>query len=121
MTNKKILIVDNEPDIITINEALLRGAGYDVDSERNYTEAFRRCKEQEDKFSLLLIGVDYISHTSAIELANSVKNHNPNLPIVANTSEYEKEMREAGANYVVERPFHNNVFLETIGKAVRGE
>lgn len=86
MEPKKILIVDDDIDVITMIETILRKEGYLVISANDKTEGMKKIKEE--KPDLAILDVMMSTHYEGFELAKEIID-NPELnkiPILMQTS-----------------------------------
>lgn len=86
MDAKKIIIVDDDIDVITVVETILNSAGYEVISANNKTEGIELMKSE--KPDLAILDVMMTTHYEGFELANEMIN-NPELkkiPFLMHTS-----------------------------------
>jgi CheY-like chemotaxis protein len=54
-TNKKLLVIDDDPDFVEVVVSILENAGYEVDAKYNPDEGFEALKK--GKYDLLLLDV----------------------------------------------------------------
>src|SRR5512142_1085918 len=69
----KILVIDDDPDIVTAVQMVLEGAGHQVTSAPNGRQGLERIKS--DHPELIILDVMMESHTEGFELA--LKLHSP--------------------------------------------
>jgi CheY-like chemotaxis protein len=72
-TMAKILVIDDDPDIVTAVQMVLEGAGHQVTSAPNGRQGLERIKS--DHPELIILDVMMESHTEGFELA--LKLHSP--------------------------------------------
>lgn len=86
MESKKILIVDDDIDVITIIETILSKEGYHVVSATNKTEGMQKIRE--DKPDLAILDVMMTTHYEGFELAKELTDDSElrKLPILMQTS-----------------------------------
>lgn len=86
MKTKKIVIIDDDIDVITIVETILRKEGYEVSSANNKIEGMK--KIQEVNPDLAILDVMMTTHYEGFELAKEITEHPTfkNLPIIMQTS-----------------------------------
>lgn len=86
MKKTKILIIDDDIDVITIVETILKKEGYEVISANNKIEGMK--KIQEEKPDLAILDVMMTTHYEGFELAKEITDHPKfkNLPIIMQTS-----------------------------------
>ncbi len=86
METKKILIVDDDIDVITVAETILKKAGYEVISANSKEEGIEKMKSE--KPNLAILDVMMTTHYEGFELANEML-HNEDLkkiPFLMQTS-----------------------------------
>ena len=115
----RVLIAEDNEDIRDIVEAIFMARGDHVTLARDGEEAWKLYQEQKGELSVLLTDFGMPKMTGD-ELIRRVKQDNPNFPIVLYTAGEEniKRAKEAGADYVLEKPFENKVLAETVRKAI---
>ena len=77
----RVLVVDDEPQLVRIQEERLRRRGYQVTALTDSREALSIFREQPDRFDLLLTDQTMPVLTGA-DLAQAVLELNPSLPII---------------------------------------
>jgi len=104
----KVLIVDDEPDVVVAIEEFLRMEGYEVYSTTSPIEALEMIKKQ--KYHILLTDI-VMPQMDGIELLTQVKQYDALTQVIMMTgySTMDTTMRclEAGANDYVLKPFKN--------------
>lgn len=70
MTNKKIMIVDDDQSMIFLEKAIIASAGYTVISESDSTKALEIIKKEQPQLILMDIAMPEIN---GIELAEKIK------------------------------------------------
>jgi DNA-binding response OmpR family regulator len=115
----KILIADDEPNIVTALEFLLRGRGYEVDVVRNGAEALARIRDTRPDLVLLDVmmpeksGYDVCREIrSRAELARTKV---VMLSAKGSQADMGKGM-DAGADLYITKPFSNRELLDRIGQ-----
>jgi CheY-like chemotaxis protein len=86
METKKILIVDDDIDVITIIETILKKEGYNVISANDKVEGMKKIKEE--KPDLAILDVMMTTHYEGFELAKEITD-DPELqkiPVLMQTS-----------------------------------
>ncbi len=71
MSTKKILIVDDDVDIINMLKAILKREGYEVIAANNKNEAIKAA--EENKPDMAILDVIMTTHYEGFELANELK------------------------------------------------
>lgn len=115
----KILIVDDDPVILTLLSNLLRKSGYEVITAKNGDEGlkFARLKNPD------LIITDYeMPGITGIELLTTIKESNPEMPVVMLTCHSDVSLTiksiQAGAYDYIEKPLQPQKLLETIRNGI---
>ena len=115
---ERILLVDDEPDVLEVEQQVLENLGYHVEACPSPQEALRRFRADPGAFDLLFTDQS-MPDMSGLELAASLRALRPDLPVVLCTG-FERrstrlEARELGIDQVVLKP----VSVYSIGEAVR--
>lgn len=84
MKKKKILLVDDDPDLISAFEAILYNQGYDVITAINKNEGFKKLQEKEPDLAILDVMME--EEHDGFELAREIKESTPELPIIMLTA-----------------------------------
>ena len=120
---KKILIVDDEPELVQALQIRLKQAGYKVLSAYNGDECLKLVRKKPD-----LILLDIMMPTlSGIEVCQLLKEGPKlkNIPIIFLTAKDTKEDRikglSAGADEYIVKPFYSEDLLNKIKKALEGK
>lgn len=117
----KILLVDDEPDIIMLSKALLENNGYEVVSARNGNECLKKLKEE--KFDLILLDVMMPGDNGWI-VCKKIKSDEKtkDIPVVMFTVRTEPEAvaksNECGAEGQINKPYERKGLLDTVKKVL---
>jgi len=86
METKKILVVDDDIDVINIIETILTNEGYEVITANDKIEGLAKLKSE--KFDLAVLDVMMTTHFEGFELAQEILNsiELKNIPILIQTS-----------------------------------
>lgn len=118
--NKKILIVDDEPDVAMILKLHLEDEGYSTDWAENGEKALHLM--QENLYSLLLLDVR-MPGLSGIELLEIIKKEGKDISVImmtAHGSEYlAVECMKAGAADYVSKPFVMDDLLQRVDRSLK--
>jgi DNA-binding response OmpR family regulator len=112
---QKILIIDDDPDVITVLQLLLKKKGYDVATATKEEEAY----QQIDAFMPDLIVLDVLlSGVDGREICKKIKHsenwkHIPVIMFSAHPSA-QKNMEIFGADDFIPKPFQSEKILERI-------
>ncbi len=119
----RILIVDDEPDIIMIARNILDKAGYETDEARNGAECLKKLKE--GKFDLVLLDV-MMSDDNGWEVCRKIKADEKikDMPVVMFTvrtdADDRKMGKEVGAIAQIDKPFEMGELIGTIERVLGG-
>ena len=112
---KKILLIDDDPDIITVLQLLLKKKGYEVATASREEEAYNQVAVFQPHLivlDVLLSGVD--GRTICKKLKNSESSkHIPIIMFSAHPSA-QKNMEDFGADDFIPKPFESSKILERI-------
>jgi len=119
---KRILVVDDEPDILQVAVFRLKKAGYDVAQAVNGREAIDSIKALRPDLVLLDLRLPEIS---GFEVCRIIKSDNElrNIPVIiftASVNGLEEKMKEMGADAYLPKPFEPDQLLEKI-KSIIGK
>lgn len=115
--NRRILIVDDEPNIVTLLEFLMRGSDYEVRVARNGEEALRRAESFRPDLVLLDV---MMPQRSGFDVCQKIR-ENPALRdvkivmLTAKGRAVEKDRGlDLGANAYVTKPFSTKELMSTV-------
>ncbi|GJL54578.1 MAG: hypothetical protein NPIRA02_17100 [Nitrospirales bacterium] len=105
-TNKRILVVDDDPDILELVVDRLDGDGYHVQSAQTGNDAIRAIQETPYDGVLLDIG---LPDMNGVQVLEAIRQHDHHLPVVMVTASEDKDRAtaalEQGANAYILKPF----------------
>jgi DNA-binding response OmpR family regulator len=112
---KKILLIDDDPDVITVLQMLLKKKGYEVATASREDEAYHQVSAFSPDLivlDVLLSGVD--GRTICKKLKNSAASKH--IPIIMFSAHpgAQKNMHEFGADDFIPKPFETSKILERI-------
>ena len=120
MDKKKILVVDDERDVLTVLERRLSKAGYDVVKAQNGTEALKLAKSEFPDLILLDILMPDIN---GADVAAVLKKDplTQKIPIIFLTCLYTRadetqQGHEVAGNFFIAKPFNPDELLTEIKK-----
>lgn len=112
---KKILLIDDDPDIITVLQVLLKKKGYEVATASREEEAYQQVAVFQPSLivlDVLLSGVD--GRTICKKLKNTeTSKHIPIIMFSAHPGA-QKNMEDFGADDFIPKPFESSKILERI-------
>ena len=119
---KKVLIVDDEPQMLSLLSTRLRSEGYEVITAFSGEGCLE--KAEQDQPDLILLDV-LLPGMSGFEVSKRLKK-NPrtkDIPIIMVTAligdEASKKSLESGAIYFVSKPFDTQTLLSEISEAIK--
>jgi DNA-binding response OmpR family regulator len=112
---KKILLIDDDPDVIMVLQLLLKKKGYEVATAAREEEAYQQVKSFNPDLivlDVLLSGVD--GRTVCKKLKNTPESKH--IPIIMFSAHpgAQKNMQEFGADDFLPKPFESHKLLERI-------
>ena len=122
---KRILLVEDEPNIVVSLRYLLTRAGFDVDVEENGTRALAMALENPPDVAILDV---MLPEMNGFEILSALRAdpRGADLPILMLTAKGQREDREraiaGGADRFVTKPFSNAELVQTVEElaAARG-
>ncbi|MGD1104230.1 MAG: response regulator transcription factor [Terriglobia bacterium] len=119
MTNARILVVDDEPQIRRVMRTTLVARGYMVSTARNGEEALE--KVREERFDLVLLDIN-MPGIGGMEACRIIRSRS-DIPIVIlsirNAEKEKVEALDAGADDYVTKPFSMPELLARVRAALR--
>ncbi len=92
---ERILVVDDESVIVSLNKAILERLGYTVTATTSSVEALEKVRTQGDEFDLVITD-QTMPNLSGVEMAQEILKIKPNMPIIL-CSGYSSVITEEGA------------------------
>lgn len=121
MTNKRVLLVDDDETILTVMGEMLTCLGYGVEAKRNGEEAFTAFLEDPRAFDLII--TDYsMPRMRGTELARKVLELRPERPVIlmsAGDPEMEGEMKGLEIKRFLQKPIGLEHLKDAIEAAFR--
>jgi nitrogen regulation protein NR(I) len=117
----RILVVDDEPNVLRAFEEILRGQGYEAVTDARAEEAFARLETEAVDLAILDICMPGINGLEALQ---RIKRRHPHLPVIIvtgqGTMETAVEATKRGAFDYHLKPFDPEELLQSIAKALEG-
>ena len=118
--SRRVLIADDQPDVVAALRLLLRGAGLETDAACSVQEVRDRLSVKD--YDLLLMDLNYARDTTSgregLELLSEVHERDRLLPIIVMTGwgsiETAVEAMRRGARTFVHKPWENASLTETV-------
>jgi len=116
----RILIADDQPDVITALRLLLKGDAYDITPASSPAAAMKVIEKQE--LDLVLIDLNYTRDTTSgsegMELLSRIRAIDPTLPVVVMTAwgsvDIAVEAMRRGARDFIQKPWENARLLAVL-------
>jgi len=123
-TTARILVADDQPDVLEALRWLLTGEGYEPEFVSSTDAVLERLRERP--FDLLLMDLNYSRDTTSgregLELIPRVRAHDPLLPIVVMTGwgsvDTAVEAMRRGARSFVQKPWEDVALLEIVQREI---
>lgn len=115
--NKTVMVVDDNPDIVTIVKTILEGKGYGVQSAYSGQEVFNMLEEQKPDLIVLDI---MMPQMDGLEVLTRLKGEpaTAKIPVILLTAkvQYEDVLGgyKMGADYYITKPFTSTQLLNGI-------
>ena len=114
---KTIMVVDDNPDIITIVRTILEGKGYNVVSAYGGAELLSRLEEQKPDLIILDIMMPQMDGLEALTRLKGAPDTSP-IPVILLTAkvQYEDVLGgyKLGADYYITKPFTSTQLINGI-------
>jgi DNA-binding NtrC family response regulator len=112
---KKVLIVDDEPLVLSTTAALLADGGYEICEARGYEEAIRRL-ESDSACDVLVTDISLAGRPDGIALARAVAERWPHVRVVIVSG----AVRPQGSDYperaiFFTKPYAPGALLKVVG------
>ena len=116
----RILIADDQPDVITALRLLLKGESYDITPASSPAAAMKVIEKQE--LDLVLIDLNYTRDTTSgsegMQLLSRIRSIDPTLPVVVMTAwgsvDIAVEAMRRGARDFIQKPWENARLLAVL-------
>src|SRR3954449_13424577 len=123
-TAARVLVADDQPDVLEALRWLLTGEGYEPEFVSSTDAVLDRLREHP--FDLLLMDLNYSRDTTSgregLELILQVRAHDPTLPIVVMTGwgsvDTAVEAMRRGARSFVQKPWEDVTLLEILQREI---
>ena len=109
---KKVMIVDDEPDIVAVIELSLRTTGYEVSGFTSPEKAIEEIRRNSNDYSLVISDIR-MPGVSGFELARRMEEARPGIPLVLmtafeiNKSEFSSIFPSTCVSDLIKKPFSN--------------
>ncbi len=124
MDSPRVLIADDQPDILEALRLLLKGHGYDVDTVSSPGAALAALERRD--YDALLLDLNYTRDTTSgkegLDLLLTLQSLEPNMPVVVMTAwgtiDSAVEAMRRGARDYVEKPWDNSRLVSILAAQV---
>ncbi|MBF0422612.1 MAG: response regulator, partial [Magnetococcales bacterium] len=120
-SGKRILLVDNDIDLVYLLKSQLQQGGYQVTGTTSSQDAWRRFLQQRDFFDLLVTDM-VMAERSGIQLARQFQQVRPGFPVVlisgSRSDLMHEELAAAGVRQTLAKPFLQSALLDAVRKAL---
>jgi len=122
ITGRRILFVDDEPDIAALGKALLEKQGHDVLALHDSQTALEHLHDSAQEFDLLITDLT-MPHKTGIQIADEVSRIRPALPVVLITGLNDLPavdyLEHAQIRGVLRKPFGGEALREIVGRILQ--
>jgi DNA-binding NtrC family response regulator len=120
MTAPRILVTDDQADVLEALRLLLKSEGYGCATRQSPAAALEAVREE--RFDAALIDLNYTRDTTSgqegLELLAALKRHDPDLPVVVMTAwgtiDVAVQAMRAGAGDFIEKPWDNRRLVSVL-------
>jgi DNA-binding response OmpR family regulator len=120
---RRILLVDDEPEVVRLLAAALMEAGYEVVTASDGAEAVRRWREINGG-DLAILDI-LMPRKDGLETIIELRTHSPGVPIIAMSGggsndrlDILGDAKMLGAMLTIRKPFHSGELLALVTKAL---
>jgi CheY-like chemotaxis protein len=114
----KVLVVDDDPDLLAICSLILESEGYDVEAARNGCEAMEKISKSEPDVVLMDVMMPTLDGLTVCKMTKTDP-RTKDLPIIImSASETLREKGRGCANAVLRKPFDIDNLLNTVSNVV---
>jgi CheY-like chemotaxis protein/anti-sigma regulatory factor (Ser/Thr protein kinase) len=113
----RILLVDDEKQVVQVTAELLRSIGYQVSGWTSSIEAIDHFKENQEDYDLVLTDLT-MPYLTGTELSVRIKQLRPDIPIILFTGYSERLSREAAADAGIDEYCMKPVSLRELARMV---
>lgn len=111
----KILISDDDRDMLNLLRFILSGEGYEIETASNGEEAIKKISQNE--YELMLLDYD-LRDMTGFDVIKYMKDHNISSKIIMISGHSKNELRpqtiELGVDKLMSKPFEVQALLENV-------
>ncbi len=123
-SRKTIMVVDDNPDTVTLVKIILEENGYGVQTAYNGLEVFSRLEEQKSDLIILDIMMPQMDGWEVLERLKGTA-ETSSIPVILLTAKIQQEDALRGykleADYYMPKPFTSTHLINVINFVLRGE
>ncbi len=116
-----ILVVDDEPSILRVTEAILEAQNYRVISAPEGPDALAVLAQKQNEINLVLTDI-MLPHMDGVALIRTMKKMKSNLSFIASTGQGEQtrlsELQSLGVSHFLSKPYDSQKLLQTMHDAL---
>lgn len=121
--NQRILLIDDDPQVLGLSELVLSKCGYNVISHSNSSHALELFRDVPDQFDLIITDFNMPGKNGA-DLTREIRQLKPHLPIIicsgSGSDVDEKAIMSCGATLFIRKPFLKDDFLKKVSETISG-
>lgn len=114
---KRILLVDDEPEILNVASTMLRKAGYEVTEATNGIHALEVIASNDQEFDMMITDIR-MPELDGVELARSLAKSRPEMPVILSTGYADLSTRltptESARYTVIRKPYRTRDLVEVV-------
>ena len=119
--NQRILLIDDDPQLLLLSEIVLRKLGYNVISHSNSNQALELFRDLPGQFDLVI--TDYrMPGKNGAELSREILKIDPDMPIILCAGEDsvfdDEELKSTGVKLFIRKPFLKTDFVSMVSGAI---
>jgi DNA-binding response OmpR family regulator len=120
--DNRVLVVDDEPDLVLILKMVLEDNGFKVDSFTDPLLALENCKGKAGKYEMLILDIK-MRDMDGFELYRQIKKIDDTVKVcflTAGEMDYEQFRKELfpalDANCYIQKPFENEMLIKRLNR-----
>jgi signal transduction histidine kinase/ActR/RegA family two-component response regulator len=111
--NERLLLVDDEADLLRVNCVALQGLGYEVTAESDPAKALERLKVE--RYDMLLVDVIMPGDLNGVALADAARQLHPGLPVLLVSGYADSLISGIQGRYrLLDKPFRQEQLARTV-------
>ena len=118
MSDKRVLVVDDEASFLMAIRKILEGPGLHVDTAENFDEAMALINGQHFNFVITDIRLTDVINTEGLDILRHIKRYSPETKVVILTGYGNDEIMEKayslGASIYMEKPVSGNIIKSIV-------